>query len=236
MQPVLRIASVTGVDLELRIAGPGGRSYAFVIDWHIRVLTAIAWFVAVYFVSLAFDTSGSSGFLYAMLVPSIAIYALYHPLLEVLLKGRTPGKRIAGVRLVKRDGGIPGVGALIIRNVFRLVDSLPFAYCIGLIMVMATREAVRIGDIAAGTVLVYDDARRTEMPSGLSGSAVERLGLQQVEIVRELLARWRELKPEVRARLAQQLLERLGMPAPDADEQQLRLRLEELLASRGSGP
>ena len=41
------------------------------------------------------------------------------------MRGRTPGKRIAGVRLVTREGDIPGVGALLLRNVFRLLDSLP---------------------------------------------------------------------------------------------------------------
>src|SRR5690606_15820326 len=41
MDGTLKIPSVTGIDVELRIAGPGGRSYAFVIDWHIRVLVAL---------------------------------------------------------------------------------------------------------------------------------------------------------------------------------------------------
>ena len=45
MADTLRIASITGVDLEFRIAGPGGRSYAFVIDWHIRVVLMLAWYV-----------------------------------------------------------------------------------------------------------------------------------------------------------------------------------------------
>jgi uncharacterized RDD family membrane protein YckC len=45
MESIVRIPSVTGVDVELKIAGPGGRSYAFVIDWHIRFLAAVAWFL-----------------------------------------------------------------------------------------------------------------------------------------------------------------------------------------------
>src|SRR5690606_31687326 len=50
MDGTLKIPSVTGIDVELRIAGPGGRSYAFVIDWHIRVLVALAWIIASAFV------------------------------------------------------------------------------------------------------------------------------------------------------------------------------------------
>ena len=41
----LSVQSATGVDLTLSVAGPGSRSYAFVIDWHIRLLTALAWFL-----------------------------------------------------------------------------------------------------------------------------------------------------------------------------------------------
>ena len=107
------------------------------------------------------------------------------------LRGQTPGMRMAGVRLVAlADGGVPGIGALLIRNVFRLVDSLPSFYAIGLVTTMVTKNAVRIGDIAAGTVLVYDEQPRDALLSQFSGRAVERLGLAQAQLVRELLDRW----------------------------------------------
>ena len=63
-----------------------------------------------------------AGYVFVVVVPSIAIYFLYHLVLEVLLHGQTPGKRMAGVRLDPlADGGAPGIGALLVRNVFRLV-------------------------------------------------------------------------------------------------------------------
>src|SRR5690606_18924459 len=101
--------------------------------------------------------ASSSDFFVVVALPATAIYLLYHPVLEVAMRGRTPGKRIAGVRVVRRDGGVPGVGALLVRNVFRLVDSLPFLYCVGLTAAVLTEHSVRIGDMAAGTLLVYDD-------------------------------------------------------------------------------
>ena len=55
-----------------------------------------------------------------------------------------------------RDGSAPGAGALLVRNVFRLIDSLPVLYCVGLVAVIATREHLRVGDMAAGTLLVYE--------------------------------------------------------------------------------
>ena len=48
----LDIASATGVDLHLHIAGPGARSFAFVIDWHIRLLLTLAWMAAVALVTV----------------------------------------------------------------------------------------------------------------------------------------------------------------------------------------
>ena len=235
MDSILRIPSVTGVDVELTIAGPGGRSYAFVIDWHIRFLAAAAWFISGTFAlagglrALQPEDVGAS-YVFAVVVPSIAIYFLYHPVLEVLLHGQTPGMRMAGVRLVAlADGGAPGVGALLIRNVFRLVDALPSFYAIGLVTTMVTKNAVRIGDIAAGTVLVYDEAPRDALLGQLSGRAVERLGLGQAQLIRELLDRWPQLASGARQKLANDLLTRAGVSAP-GDEGALRAKLEELVA------
>jgi len=223
------------VDVELKIAGPGGRSYAFVIDWHIRFLAAAAWYIGgtiAYVGGLRFLPAEQlgAGYVFVVVVPSIAIYFLYHLVLEVLLHGQTPGKRMAGVRLVAlADGGAPGIGALLVRNVFRLVDSLPSFYAVGLLTTMVTKNAVRIGDIAAGTVLVYDEPPTSQLLDRLSGSAVARLGLEQAQLVRELLDRWPQLGTDARRKLATDLLARASVAAP-VDDATLRMKLEELVA------
>ena len=153
----LSVQSVTGVDLTLSIAGPGTRSYAFVIDWHIRFLIAAAWLlIAYYLFDVPLTLKSTAGFL--SVLPASIFYFLYHPILEVALRGSTPGKRMAGVRIVSRDGGPPGTSALLIRNIFRLIDSLPAAYMLGLISCFVTVNRVRVGDMAAGTLLVLDNA------------------------------------------------------------------------------
>jgi hypothetical protein len=163
------------------------------------------------------------------MLPAFAIYFLYHPVLEVLMRGRTPGKRSAGIQVVTRSGGLPGAGALLVRNVFRLIDSLPVAYGVGLTLMVLTRESLRCGDMAAGTLLVYE---RSVADSDLLQSAARRVGrLDPVgaEIVADLLERWESLVPEARVRLARQLLQRyLGAAADlsEADELQWRSRLE----------
>jgi len=214
----LHIASATGVDVALPVAGAGSRSYAFLVDWHIRALIALAWFFTATIIVV-----GSPGKLnqatdrQALLIalPAMLIYFLYHPVLEVVMRGRTPGKRLAGVRLVTRFGGTPSVGALLVRNVFRLLDSLPAFYMVGLVTALVTRDAVRIGDMAAGTLLVRDGTASVAALDALAGVARDTThDPVLIDLAQDLLRRWEELAPERRETLARSVLERLGVKVP----------------------
>jgi hypothetical protein len=140
------------------------------------------------------------------------MYFLYHFVLEIAMHGRTPGKRMAGVHIVTREGGSPGVGALLTRNVFRLVDGLPVLYGVGLITTLATRDHVRVGDMAAGTLLVYErpDVLLPE-PVAINASTQPPLRSSDAEIITELLQRWPQLDSEARQRLATTVLSRHGV-------------------------
>jgi len=234
-EPGLAVDSVTGIDVSLAVAGPGARSYAFLVDWHIRLALAFAWYAfgALLYngrASLAAPVNPTGRWFVLVALPAAAIYFLYHYVLELVMRGRTPGKRVAGVRVVARDGGPPGAGALLTRNVFRLIDCLPLCYGVGLVAVAVTREHVRIGDMAAGTLLVYE---RSAAPliELRAGAALDAGG---VEIVQELLARWAALEPEARGELARRVLARYaGDTAGNADggasDHDLRQRLERLV-------
>jgi RDD family len=151
------------------------------------------------------------------------MYFLYHFVLEIAMHGRTPGKRTAGVHLVARDGSPPGVSALLIRNVFRLVDCLPLLYGVGLTATLVTRDHVRIGDMAAGTLLAYE--RGDFVPAPKPG----------LETVQELLLRWDTLEADARQKLAVTLLSRHGLRAPGQDSE-IRSQLESLLQGKAGGP
>lgn len=209
------VQSVTGVDLTLGIAGPGTRSYAFVIDWHIRLLLAAAWLLIAYYVfDVALTVKSAAGFL--SILPASIIYFLYHPILEVALRGSTPGKRMAGVRIVSRDGGPPGTSALLIRNIFRLMDSLPAAYMLGLISCFVTANRVRVGDMAAGTLLVLDNAAAEKSLLRIEALATRsQLSLDALELLDQVLERWDSLESASRGQIARSLLRRLD-PAADA--------------------
>src|ERR1700761_624522 len=170
LHPDLVVDSVTGVDVALPIAGPGARSFAFLSDWVIRTILAIAWYVVAALLynrgwRISAPLSPDSPWFVYVIAPPAVIYFLYHPVWEVFTRGRTPGKRMAGVQIVTRGGGAPSVGALLTRNVFRLVDSFPAAYAVGLITTFVTRRHVRIGDLAAGTLLVYVEIDIVGAPS-----------------------------------------------------------------------
>ena len=224
----LLIDSATGVDVQLRIAGPGARAFAFTFDWHVRLVLAGLWFAGaaiLYNHGMRFTASAPRDPLWlgAVVAPALGIYYLYHCVLEVALRGRTPGKRTAGIRIATRQGGTPSAGQLLARNVFRLIDGLPGFYSVGLLCTLATREQVRIGDLAAGTVVVYEPAA-TVRPLALPATA--RVHFAQAELVSELLQRWTQLGPGARERLARELLVDCGERVPEGVP--LRSRLEEL--------
>ncbi|HTY92540.1 MAG TPA: RDD family protein [Steroidobacteraceae bacterium] len=239
----LVVTSPTGVDVELAIAGPGSRAYAFVIDWHIRLLAALAWFGIAAFVEsgVVYLRANTPAAITAIIVlPALAIYFLYHPLVEIAMRGRTPGKRMAGVRIVNRQGGTPSTLALLIRNGFRLIDSLPAFYGLGLCVTLFSAQRLRVGDLAAGTLLVHDGDAEARALTQLGSLGVNpHLDAGIVALGNELLLRWPELEPARRRELARDLLRRIATGSSREpvnlealDDRGLQLRLRSALSDR----
>lgn len=238
-QDYLKLHSADGVDMRIAIAGTGSRSYAFLIDWHIRVILALAWFML--FGIIVFGQSelsvffkkfidvGSSQTL-LVLIPGLALYFLYHPVLEIVMRGQTPGKRMVGIKIVNHDGISPGIGALLIRNIFRLIDSMPVFYLIGLLVCLITHQHVRIGDLAAGTLLVYqENVTSSSWQIGEFGN--NHYDISVIETARELTERWPTLNSDVRVGLARKLLTgiKLESGVEAMDDSKLREQLETLV-------
>jgi uncharacterized RDD family membrane protein YckC len=240
--PDLVVDSATGVDVSLPVAGPGARSFAYVVDWHIRVVLFLAWYVVGTLIfnggwNLQPPVEPSVTWFGLVVSPAVGIYLLYHPVLEIAMRGRTPGKRAAGVRIVTRHGAVPAIPAHLIRNVFRLVDGFPpIFYGIGLVMVVVTRDHVRIGDLAAGTLLVYDRGQESVLEHVSTSAVGTQLDATTAEVVNDLLLRWEMLEPEVRGRLSRTLLTKLARQGDDVtalSDATLRERLQQL--ARGAG-
>jgi uncharacterized RDD family membrane protein YckC len=235
--PDLVVDSTTGVDVRLPVADAGGRAFAFLIDWHIRLIVALAWYVVAALLynrawSLRGPADPTARWFMTVLVPGLAFYFLYHPVLEIAMRGRTPGKRVAGVRIVSRTGATPSLGSLLMRNVFRLIDGFPGFYAVGLIATFVTRDHVRIGDLAAGTLLVYERAAlivHEPQATPAAGAADPEVA----ELAAELLARWSQLADDARDGIARTLLSRARRAAaPDAGLEALRAELARLAEQR----
>lgn len=240
------ITSATGVDVQVAIAGPGSRSYAFIIDWHIRLLLAFAWFALAALLMLGHivpkpgDATTGAAYLLGATLPPFAIFFLYHPVLEIVMRGRTPGKRIAGVRVVTASGGVPSAGALLVRNLFRIIDMLPAFYLVGLVSTIVTANKVRIGDLASGTVLAFDRSAELDALAELGARASRsRLPPAALEVIGDLLERWQALDSVHRVDMAETLLRRFGTDGDKvslgrSDEADLRSRLAALLNGEAS--
>lgn len=107
---------------------------------------------------LATDTAGTDWVLGVLLMG----YALlnfvliwgYYIFFELIWNGQTPGKRVAQTRVIRMDGQPMGLLENVVRNLVRVIDFLPTAYFLGLITMLCNRHARRLGDFAAGTVVV----------------------------------------------------------------------------------
>ncbi len=223
----LIIRGADAVEHGLEIAGVGSRGYAFAMDWHIRLILTVAWLGLgwLFVEGIGMEHIPTWGW-YGYLLPAAMIYFFYHPVLEIAMRGRTPGKRMAGVRIVDIHGHTPGPGPLLIRNIFRLVDSLPAFYGLGLTVAMFTARQVRLGDLAAGTLLVHEE--------NISAGSLERathllmnkqMTPGQQELLQDLLERWHGLDRATRITLAEKLLEKLGETRPRADSSRARDKL-----------
>ncbi|WP_223528713.1 RDD family protein [Pseudomonas sp. BF-B-26] len=154
-----QVETPEGIDLPLRPAGLMVRALAFAIDLGLRGLI-----VGLLFIVLAFLGKLGAG------LGSILLFVVswwYMVLFEVLNQGRSPGKQWMGLRVVQDDGTPIGWSASLLRNLLRFVDMLPFGYFLGAISCLQQPTFKRLGDLAAGTLVIYREQplARPQLPA-----------------------------------------------------------------------
>jgi uncharacterized RDD family membrane protein YckC len=137
-----------GILLELRPAGVSARFYAFLLDWTIRLAIIYAAAVATAFM-------GGVGVAF-WLILLFALEWLYPVVFELTPSGATPGKRVLGLKVVMDDALPVTAAASVTRNLLRAADFLPFFYGLALVSMLLRRDCKRLGDIAAGTIVVHE--------------------------------------------------------------------------------
>jgi uncharacterized RDD family membrane protein YckC len=222
------IRSPEQVALDLEVAGPMSRMLAFSIDYGIVLVVEMVILTALVFAATAMANleqleqvsvwieetqahleRGELDFgpwILLMLAVWVALDFLlqwgYFVACELTMQGRSPGKALIGLRVV-RDGGLPvTLRESLLRNLVRMVDMLPTQYFIGLVSMVLSKDVRRLGDYAAGTLVIRDaraePARPIEVGRGPSRHAVFRFDREQLAAV-----------GPVELRLARQTLRRI---------------------------
>src|SRR4051794_8395169 len=166
----------------------------------------------------------------------VAIFLLlwgYYAAFEMAWNGQTPGKRLTRLRVLRENGYPIGPIDALIRNLVRLVDFLPMAYGLGVVVMLVDKRSRRLGDLAAGTIVVKErralraaDLLAPEPPlepgpeePHLEVPNADRLTAADYSLLREYLLRREQLAPAPRAALARELAEamasRLDAPVPE---------------------
>jgi uncharacterized RDD family membrane protein YckC len=259
--PAHGLFSPEGVRLDLDIAGPSPRMMAYGIDLLIIVVLVIAllvtlpaghalfaWFASL--LSRIFPSvqdgkvkagSAEAGEVFAaiFLLIQFAIETGYFIFWEIVTGGRSPGKALAGLRVVQRNGMPIEMDNIIVRNLFRIVDILPSSYVVGLISIVLSPGGERLGDHAAGTIVIRLDrpfsAPEIEVSAkpeslSLTREQLARIGRREIRLIRGTLRRLERIPEDRRepllAEVSETLRQRLELAEiPGADRRKFLLEL-----------
>ena len=200
-----------GVDIAITSAGLVSRSYAYIIDFILRtILIAI-----IATVLMLFGDFGEG----ILLVIYFLISWGYNIFYEVK-NGQTPGKKRLKIRVVQDNGLPPTFSQIVVRNLIRPADMLPVGYFLGLIVMCFNPRFKRIGDWAAGTIVVYEeDAMSREfLPDGPAEVPSIAFSTEEQLAVLDFTERAHELSPARRQEIANILSKPLNIEENDSVE------------------
>jgi uncharacterized RDD family membrane protein YckC len=228
----LHIDTPEQIALELPLAGIGSRFLAFFVDTLLQVVLG----VAVALLLLALPSGLAVGWFaraFGTLAPAAVVFFLfclywgYFAVFEAAWNGQTPGKRYAGIRVIKESGRPINAFEAVARNLLRAVDGLPGVYGVAVVSMMLNRENRRLGDFVAGTVVVHEHATEELRPyadaasgAGANGMAPSAgpISTDELLLIETYLQRRYDLDPEVRARTAGEIAARLRQRAGIEEE------------------
>ncbi len=255
MNDTLTIRTPEGIDFGLPLAGPVSRMLAFLVD--LGVVLTIGQAAEKILAPLGFLGKDFSDAI--RIVAYFAISLLYMAAAEWWWRGQTVGKRLLRLRVVDAGGLRLEASQVMVRNLMRFVDALPLLYLLGGITCVVSRHRQRLGDLAAGTVVIRTPKlSRPDLDQLLGGKynslaeirylaarLRQRVTPEMGAVAMEALLRRDELEPQARLELFKELAERFrGLVAypPEvveqlSDEQYVRNTVEVLYrASRDKGP
>ena len=218
----LTIETPEQTSLDFAIAGIGSRFLALALDTLIQVLVGflvgIGGTMAIGALEAALPKTGMWGFALLVLFYFLLFFG-YFSFFEIIWNGQTPGKRKAGIRVIKDSGRPLTAAESIARNLLRIVDWLPAFYAVGIASALLTKENKRLGDLVAGSLVVrefsfgelkpvWQTAQAPSSPS-LAPLGAANLTADESALIDSFLTRRSELDYNVRVRMAEQIFQRL---------------------------
>ena len=230
------------VTFSYTVAGVGSRVAAALIDYLLCVLLFIAILVGLAYVGAGRalggnETSSEAWAIAVVLLGQFMILWGYYVLWEGLADGQTPGKRFLRLRVVSDGGYSVSFAGSAIRNLVRILDMQPvFTYGFGIASILATKQGKRLGDLAAGTMVVREQVVHTPVvppasqviegealgTATVGDQATARLTDDEFTVLERFIDRRSALVPQRRTELATRLVERFahafeGQPAREVD-------------------
>jgi uncharacterized RDD family membrane protein YckC len=222
----LDIDTPESVVFDYQVAGVGSRFLAALVDTIILGILLFAFFCGLGAIaSLTFFSSVLSAWVVALAV--LFVFALiwgYYIFFEVIWNGQSPGKRWVGLRVIRTDGMPITLIDSVIRNLVRIIDFLPLYYAVGLVTMFLNAQARRLGDYAAGTLVVkeqrgvtLESVQRT-VAAAPGPPTLVSLSAKDYRLITEFLNRRHELRnrEELAQRIAATVATRLGLPRPSS--------------------
>lgn len=212
------------------LAGLGSRALATLVDMAIQIaLLLLIFFGVIWAGAHAGPTpplSASDDNFYRSIAIAIIVFVIftilygYYILFEALWGGQTPGKKLLRIRVV-RDGGYPlDFGGSFLRNLIRIAEQILGFYLIAAVSALASPENKRVGDYAAGTIVVREgrSVKPQTLREAIAASGAARSGAYLTGDERELVARFLERRASLdghrRSQLAYTLANRFRERAP----------------------
>jgi len=233
-EETLDINTPENVAFGYQVAGIGSRFLAALIDtlliFLLQVIVVITFAVILNISDI--DPFGSMAAWIAAIFSLVlfVFYSGYYFLFEILWNGQSPGKRWTSLRVIRTDGTPVTLSESLIRNLVRIVDFLPAMYGAGVITMFIDKQSRRLGDLAAGTLVVHDRApisiqsltvkRSVNLnlhsfkKINLDDFPVERLSNDELNLIEDFLSRRNQLthRNTLAVQIINKLYTRLGLP------------------------
>jgi uncharacterized RDD family membrane protein YckC len=240
----LSIETPEQVALEFPLAGVGSRFLALSIDTLLQLTIAGLVLAAVSgtWSLLGSRIGGGAWYVAILVIAAFLLFYGYFAAFEAFWHGQTPGKRLIGLRVLSVTGRPARIDEAILRNLLRVVDQLPGAYAIGIVTMLMSPRNQRLGDLAAGTVVVHEKALSAPImtvaaPAGVGWSGGTTLTDAELLLVETFLQRRHELEAQVRethaGAIAGRLRARLGPAIPPLEPEALIEALHARARTRG---